>query len=97
MAYNALPLTGWPDFKNHELRGPDQMDEFYEGLAEILEVPAEQVKPEFSLADHDWDSMAIISCVALIDEVFGHLVSGSALAKCASVADIEKLITAAAQ
>lgn len=68
------------------------MQNLYEGLAEILEVPVEQITPEFSLAGHEWDSMAIISCVALIDEVSGHIVSGSELAKCMSVADIQKLV-----
>ena len=68
------------------------MSQFYEGLAEILEVPVSEVGPEFSLKGHGWDSLAVISCVALIDEVFGKLVSGSALAECRMVGDIEQLI-----
>ncbi|GAN70635.1 hypothetical protein ASY01nite_05430 [Acetobacter syzygii] len=71
------------------------MQNFYAGLAEILEVPVEQITPSFSLSEHNWDSMAVISCVALIDEEFGHIVSGSELVKCTSVADIQKLIPTA--
>ncbi len=69
------------------------MSQFYEGLAEILEVPVSDIGSDFSLADHAWDSLAIISCVALIDEVFGQLVSGSALAECHTVADLERLVS----
>ena len=43
------------------------MSEFYEGMAEILEVDASQVGPDFELGDA-WDSLAIVSTIALIDE-----------------------------
>jgi acyl carrier protein len=69
------------------------MQEFYEGLAEILEVAPETIKPELTLEEEQWDSMAIISCVALIDEVYGQLVSGSSLTGCKTVADIQNLIS----
>ena len=69
------------------------MNQFYEGLAEIFEVPAAEIGPEFNLQSHGWDSLAIISCVALIDELFGHLVAGSALTECRNVADLESLVS----
>lgn len=69
---------------------------FYEGLADIFEVPVTEIGPAFSLSAHNWDSLAIISCVALIDDCFGRLVSGSALAKCQSVADLDNLVSASA-
>ncbi|MGE4522970.1 MAG: acyl carrier protein [Acetobacter sp.] len=69
------------------------MQEFYEGLAEILEVAPETIKPELTLEEEQWDSMAIISCVALIDEVYGQLISGSSLTACKTVADIQNLIS----
>lgn len=68
------------------------MSQLYEGLAEIMEVSVSEIVPDFSLAAPGWDSLAIISCVALIDEVFGHLVAGSALSECRTVADIERLV-----
>lgn len=69
------------------------MQEFYEGLAEILEVAPETIKPELTLEEEQWDSMAVISCVALIDEVYGQLISGSSLTTCKTVADIQNLIS----
>ncbi|MBO1327383.1 acyl carrier protein [Acetobacter suratthaniensis] len=72
------------------------MQEFYSGLAEILEVEPETITPDFKLDEEQWDSMAIISCVALIDEVYGQLVSGSALVECKIVADIQNLVSKSA-
>lgn len=68
------------------------MSEFYEGLAEILEVDEDQVKPELSLEEGSWDSLAVVSAIALIDDVYDVTVHPNALADCKTVADIEKLI-----
>jgi acyl carrier protein len=72
------------------------MSAFYEGLAEIFEVEAEEITPQFDLVAHNWDSLAIISTIALIDECFNEMVDGSALMKCVVVADVERLIGVAA-
>ena len=72
------------------------MQEFYSGLAEILEIEPKAITPDFKLDEEQWDSMAIISCVALIDEVYGQLVSGSALVECKTVADIQNLVSKSA-
>jgi acyl carrier protein len=68
---------------------------FYTGLAEIFEVEVAEIGPDFSLVDHIWDSLAVVSTIALIDECFSEMVDGSALAKCERVSDIEALITRA--
>ena len=68
------------------------MNAFHEGLADILEIAATDLAPSTKLADHGWDSLAIISCVALIDECFGTVVSGTTLAACLNVADLDKLV-----
>lgn len=59
------------------------------GLAEILEASA--VAPETLLADAgSWDSLAIVSTIALLDE-HGVEVTGQQLAACVTVADVLKL------
>ncbi len=59
------------------------------GIAEILEVPA--VVPETVLAEAgNWDSLAIVCTIALIDEKAGVEVDGQALAACVTVADVLK-------
>ena len=43
---------------------------------------------DFRLEDAVWDSLAIMSAVALIDEHCGATVSGDELARCSTVADV---------
>jgi acyl carrier protein len=72
------------------------MSAFYEGLAEIFEIEPDMVGPDLVLADHNWDSLAIVSTIALADECFDRLLPGAALARCERVSDIEALIAATA-
>ena len=67
------------------------MSVFYKGLAEIFEVDVATIGPDFSLVEHGWDSLAMISCVVLIDDCYGILVSGAELTRCATVANLEAL------
>ncbi len=68
------------------------MSEFYEGLAEILEVEVSEVTPELDLEEGGWDSLAVVSTIALIDDVYDITVHPDRLSECKTVADIEKLI-----
>lgn len=68
------------------------MNEFFAGLAEILEVDVEKVTPELDLTQYAWDSLAVVSTIALIDECFNMIVDGQALGECETVASIMKLI-----
>ncbi len=68
------------------------MNAFYAGMAEIFEIAETDITPDLDLASHTWDSLAIVSTIALIDECFNQLVGGKALAECATIADIEALI-----
>lgn len=71
------------------------MEQFYEGLAEILEIDPSEVTPDLDLTTlqgQQWDSLAIVNALALIDECFGKMLKGAQLAKCTSVRDIEDLI-----
>jgi len=68
------------------------MSAFYEGLAEIFEVDVKEITPQFDLTSHNWDSLAIISTIALIDECYNKLVDGSVLAQCVFVSDVEALV-----
>lgn len=72
------------------------MSAFYAGLAEIFEVDKAEIGPRFDLVAHTWDSLAIVSTLALIDECYNQMVEGKALAACVTVADIEALVGAGA-
>jgi len=68
------------------------MENFYAGLAEVLEIDAAKVGPELDLTKLAWDSLAVVSTIALVDEQFNVMLDGKALAQCKRVADIEALI-----
>jgi acyl carrier protein len=70
------------------------MNAFYEGLAEVFEIDTAEVSPALVLAEHNWDSLAIVSTIALADDCFDVLLSGQALGECKTVADIDALIAA---
>jgi acyl carrier protein len=71
------------------------VDRFSGGLADILEVDVAKIVPALDLTQLAWDSLAIVSTMALIDECYGVLVSGKALGQCRTVGDIEQLVAAA--
>ncbi len=71
------------------------MSAFYEGLAEIFEVETSDLTSRFTLADNNWDSLAIVSVIALVDECENLMLDGASLAKCETVGDIESLLAKA--
>jgi acyl carrier protein len=70
------------------------MSEFYEGMAEILDVDVSEIGPDYEFGEA-WDSLAIVSTIALIDELYDRAVNADALAECKTVGDVEQLATAA--
>ncbi|QFS43160.1 acyl carrier protein [Nostoc sphaeroides] len=69
------------------------MQAFYEGLAEILEIDVNEVSPSLDLTRMDWDSLAFISTIALVDDCFNVMLNGDSLAASKTVGDIEKIIS----
>jgi len=64
---------------------------FFKELAGILRVAPEKITPSFALADGEWDSVAVLSVIALIDDHFGITVSGNALGCCQTVGEVLRL------
>lgn len=72
----------------------NKRQEFLGKLAAVFELAPECVTPELEVGMNAaalWDSLNIMSAVVLIDEVYGRVVHGGALAKCSTVADILKV------
>jgi acyl carrier protein len=67
------------------------MSEFYEGLADIMEVEIAEITSSYEFGDA-WDSLAIVSTIALIDEVYDKAVDIQLLQECKTVGDVENLI-----
>ncbi|SFC06647.1 acyl carrier protein [Massilia yuzhufengensis] len=70
------------------------MSTFYEGMAEIFEVEPAAITPEFDLttAEAQWDSLALVSTIALVDDCYNVMLDGTALAACRTIGDIEALV-----
>ncbi len=66
--------------------------EFRSGMAEVFEVEQDQLTGAYALTDANWNSLAIVSAIALADEVYGVLLSGRALAQCKTFGDVVALI-----
>jgi acyl carrier protein len=67
------------------------MNELYSQLAEILEV--DEVNPTDNLRDFEaWDSLGVLSIIAMLDSSFGVHVSARDLNQAQTAGDIQKLI-----
>jgi acyl carrier protein len=63
--------------------------EFLAALEEMLEADAGSLSPDTALDSLDsWDSLAVISFIALVDEHFDHVVAGEDLAKAKTIGDL---------
>lgn len=70
----------------------EKLDIFYEEFSSLMGIDKTSFSNDTKLSDLDWDSMALISTMALLDEVFGIVVSGDKLTKCITVNDIISLV-----
>jgi acyl carrier protein len=67
------------------------MQALYDGVADILEVDTNLVTRDYSL-EGVWDSLAIVSTIALLDDLYDLEVQPERLAQCRSVGELESLI-----
>jgi acyl carrier protein len=61
-------------------------------LAEILQVDPPGLPGDTRLGPENWDSFAVLSTIALIDEEFQRTVPADELGACASVGDVLRLV-----
>jgi acyl carrier protein len=67
-------------------------EQFRAGLAEVLLIEAPELSASTPLTEETWDSMAIISTIALIDSTFGITVPISDLRACGTVGELIAVI-----
>lgn len=59
-----------------------------EKLEEIMDLEAGELKEDSVLSEYEeWDSIAILSFIALMDEEFGKIVKGAEIKQCVTVKD----------
>ncbi len=56
-------------------------------IADILDVDVDELSPEKELAEFDWDSVAILSFIAMMDEEFGKEMKGAEIKKFVTIQD----------
>ena len=69
----------------------DSKKEFLSKMSETLEVDPSALTLETELSDLNWDSVAVISAIALIDECFGVVISAEKIFYCQNINDIIEL------
>jgi len=67
-------------------------DRFIKGMAEILEVESLTKESRFDEIGADWDSLAIVSTIALLDECFEIMIPGAKLAEVSSIDEILSIV-----
>lgn len=71
----------------------EKIASFLESLGDALEVPSQSLSKETELDSIAWDSLAVISCIALADEYFGVTLSGEELDQAINIQEIIDLIS----
>ncbi|MDA7676991.1 acyl carrier protein [bacterium] len=67
-------------------------DEFTSQLADALDIDPAKFQPDLCLEDIEWDSLAIISTIAIVDSVYGKMLNGEKVQNCQTFADLLFLI-----
>ena len=66
--------------------------EFTTLFEETIDAAVGSVKPDMALADIvEWDSVSVLTFIAMADEKFGQQISGREIAACNTVTDIAML------
>jgi acyl carrier protein len=64
-------------------------EEFLGHLSEVLDMPAADLKPDSKLADLEgWNSMALVSFIAFVDEYLERTLSPRVIGPCRTIADL---------
>ena len=66
---------------------------FYDEMAEILGLSINELNDELCLTDIEyWDSLAIVSTVAIVDRIYSVVLNGPAIEACQTLGDLKELI-----
>lgn len=68
-------------------------DVFLNQMAEVLQVEPSELNPELSLNEGNFDSLALISTISLLDENFGITVNVDRLMGCQKIQDLLDLVS----
>jgi acyl carrier protein len=64
-------------------------------LADVFDIEADAISDEMALTTENWDSLAVLGVIALVDREFERTVSSDELKRCRSIADVLQVVDAA--
>tara|TARA_Y100000739_G_C20208303_1_gene284323 strand:- start:188 stop:409 length:222 start_codon:yes stop_codon:yes gene_type:complete len=64
------------------------LQSFLEELAESIDIEARELKLNTKLKDLDWDSLAVISSIALADMYFNKTITADDISQCSTIEDL---------
>jgi len=70
----------------------EKKETFFNEFANLLDIERSNLSENTLFNDLEWDSMAVISTIALIDEIFDIVISGDELLNCSSISDVFSLL-----
>ena len=68
-----------------------KIEEFLSQLSEEFEMGQDKISLDSKLSELDWDSLAIISAIAVADKCFDVVISIEKLSECKTINDIVEL------
>ena len=72
------------------------MNDFLQNLADAINQPDLEIQPDQKLTDlPNWDSLAILTTLSMLDQEYGVTLSGADLQACESVSDLFAKVEAA--
>ena len=71
---------------------PQSLSAFLSGLSDALEIEESSLTQNTLFNEIDWDSLAVISAIALIDEHFDVMIPGQDISECKGMPDLLSLI-----
>ena len=67
------------------------MSKLRKGLADIFEIDVSELHSDSRLEEFAWDSLSMVSTIALFDELFNKELTLAAMETCSTIGDLEKL------
>jgi acyl carrier protein len=70
-----------------------ELKEFIENFAEAIDAESVDIGKDTIFKDHpNWDSMAVLSVIAMVDEYYGKILTGDEIESAANVEELFKTV-----
>ena len=67
-------------------------EQFRSEFAELLGLIPDNLVESLNLEENNWDSLTVVSTIALVDEHYGVAIDGKSLSGCVTFGELQKII-----